>query len=348
MIKFNLRSFRKKIDTFPVPNEFEIIEKERLLEGAVPIHLKDDMDKVRKAPFGISLEQEFKEFHATNYKSGPFYHYQIDNLFLIKNRIYFDNYEYRLNPREKAVRIFDSKDIDLFENAAFSSMRISTVFFGHWLREELMLIDYLQGKNNIVSSSPSTHQKREITDLFNLKCHLTSYSYIKTADMYEGWQHSNIYFDILRKYKDKISSFSEIHKASRQRIVYLQRGNSATNRVLENENKMLELLSIDFDVLSFVAESTPIKELYAAIYSADIILSIEGSQMAHAIIAGKPGSTLLCIQPPYRFYNPFKKYCSDAGIRYAVFVADKGVTEESFNVNFERFKKLLELIESDR
>lgn len=348
MLNLNVRAFRKKIDTFPRQNDYELIENERILDAKVPIYLEGDLDKVKRVPFGITIEQELKDFNAKTYTSGPFYHHQLKNILILKNRFYFNEYEYQLNPLEKPIRIYNSKDIDEFENAAFSSMRISTVFFGHWLREELMLIDYLQGKNNIVSSSPSTHQKREITDLFNLKCHVTSYARIKTVDMYDGWQHSNIYFDILRKYKEKISSLSEIQKSLRQRIVYLKRGNSATNRVLENENKMLELLSADFEVLPFVAESTPINELYAAIYSADIILSIEGSQMAHAIIAGKPGSTLICIQPPYRFYNPFKNYCSDAGIQYAVFVADQGMTEESFNVDIERFKRLLEIIESDR
>tara|TARA_R110001599_G_scaffold209314_6_gene406478 strand:+ start:2747 stop:3793 length:1047 start_codon:yes stop_codon:yes gene_type:complete len=344
MLKINFRTNRKKIDTFPVPKAYDLIEKEKILQATIPIHLDGDLEKVKKVPFGISLDQEIKEFNSTSYKSGPFYSYKLENILLLKNRLYFGEYEYQLNPLEKPLRIYDSNKIQEYKNVAFSSMRISTVFFGHWLREELILIDYLQGKKDIVTSSPPTPQKKEIMDLFDLKCHITPYAKIKYADMYEGWQHTDFYTDILTKYKQKICLLSQYQKVSRQKIVYLKRGQSASKRILENEDMMLELLSKDFEVLSYVAEVTPVKELYAAIYSADIILSIEGSQMAHAIIAGKPGSALICIQPPDRFYNPFKNYCADSGILYSIFVADQSKNNDSFYIDIERFKKLLEKV----
>tara|TARA_R110000787_G_scaffold46612_8_gene113024 strand:+ start:14902 stop:15960 length:1059 start_codon:yes stop_codon:yes gene_type:complete len=346
MLKINFHANRKKIDTFPVPKNYDLIEKEKVLQTSIPIHLDGDLEKVKKVPFGITLEQELKEFNSKTYKSGPFYSYKLENVVLIKNRLYFGEYEYQLNPLENPQRIYNSNQVQLYENAAFSSMRISTVFFGHWLREELILIDYLQGKKDIVTSSPSTPQKKEIMNLFNLKCNVNSFAKISTADMYYGWQHSNVYKEILSSYKQKISLLPSIYSSASKLIVYLKRGYSASKRVLENEEKMLESLSKDFQVLSFIAESTPIEELYAALYKADFILSIEGSQMAHAIIAGKPKSTLICIQPPSRFYNPFKNYCSDADIGYAILVADEGLTKESFVVDIDNLKRLFDKVES--
>lgn len=347
MIKFNFRYFREKTNTFPVKMNYELIEKERTLETNIPIYLDGDLDKVKSVPFGISIKKEMIEFNSKKYISGPFYNYQIENFFLLKNRIYFDNYEYQLNPLEKKIKLYDSRDVVEYDNAAFSSMRISTVFFGHWLREEMVLIDYLQGQKNILSSSILTKQKKEIIDLFGLNYNVVNYAKIKTANLYEGWQHSAIYKNILLKYKEKISLLPGFKDKKLQRIVYLKRGHSASKRYLENEDTMLEALSRDFDVLSFIAETTPVNELYAAIYSADIILSIEGSQMAHSIIAGKHGSTLVCIQPPYRFYNPFKNYCADVDIRYSVFIADQGREKESFYVDIDRLKQLFEKIYSD-
>lgn len=345
MLKLNFKPFTKKIDSFPKPKkDYEIIEEERVIESRLPIYLEGDLEKVKQAPFGITLQDEFEDFFSPTYSSGPFYHYQIDNMLLLKNRIYFDDYEYQLNPLEKAVRYYQSKDLDEIENISFTSMRISNVFFGHWLREELMLIDYLQGKSEILSSSYITPQKKDIVDFFNLKFIVSQYAKIKHADMYDGWQHSKIYIDILKKYKEKIASTMEASDSEMPHIVYLRRGGSATNRALKNENELINTLRKSYKVTDFVAESTPIQELYPKIYSADIILSIEGSQMAHAIIAGRFGATLLCIQPPERFYNPFKNYCADVGLKYAILVAEPGKDKASFFVDIKRLSYLLKKV----
>ena len=101
MIRLNCRFFRKKLNNFPLPKTFEIIEDECQLEAVKPIYLPDDLEKVKQVPFGISVEQEMREFHKTTYKSGPFYRYTLENIFILKNRIYFEDNEYLLNPLEK-------------------------------------------------------------------------------------------------------------------------------------------------------------------------------------------------------------------------------------------------------
>lgn len=347
MLNFNLRILRKKIDNFPKPIEFEIIEKERIIETQEPIYLEGDLEKVKKSPFGRTLEQEFTDFKSSTYTSGPFYKYQLEDLLILRNRIYFNDYEYLLNPLEKPVRKYDSNEVVEYSEAAFSSMRISTVFFGHWLHEELMLIDYIQDKQNIVTSSPITPQKKEISDLFNLKIDFCPYARIKHAEMYDGWQHSTIYINVLNKYKNQIALLSvDKQKTNKPKAVYLKRGHSGIKRHLNNESELIDLISKSFELSVYIAESTPIIELYEAIYDADIIVGVEGSQLAHGIIAGKKRAILICIQPSYRFYNPFKNYCADAEIQYAIFVADQSGENAIFNVNLERFKLLLFKLES--
>lgn len=347
MIRFNCRFFRKKINNFPLPTTYELIEDECTLETVKPIYLPGDLEKVKQVPFGIPLDQEIKEFHKSTYKSGPFFRYTLENIFILKNRIYFEDNEYLLNPLEKALRIYNSDNVVEYNEAAFSSMRISTVFFGHWLHEELMLIDYLQGKQKIITSSPETPQKREIGHLFELQYAFQPLAKIKVVDMHEGWQHSQIYRNILSKYKNKICSLAPQKTTSRLKLVYLKRGNTAEKRNLENEKEMLEAMEAVYDVECFVAESTSIEVLYTEIYNADVILSIEGSQLAHGIIAGKPGAVLACIQPPFRFYNPFKNYCADAGLKYAIFVAEQGLSSSGFYVDLERLKEFFYKLEEE-
>lgn len=344
MLSFNLKPFRKKIDDFPMPKNYEVIEKANSLEVEKPIFLAGELDRVISAPFGIRLEDEFKRFFDETYSSGPFYQYQLENVTILKNRVFFSNYEYLLNPLEKKIRVYNSSDLVEYEHASFSSMRISTVFFGHWLHEELLLIDYLQSKENIVSSSPDMPQKRDIAEFFNLKYSVNPLAKIKLVDMYHGWQHTRIYNNILADYKRKIAILAAAERSSTKlKIVYLKRGLSSVKRDLINEEEVLNTLSKDFDVSSYIAETTPIQELYTAIYSADIILGIEGSQLAHGIVAGRAGAILACIQPPRRFYNPFKTYCADARMKYAIFVAECTVNDDSFYVEIERLRKFIDI-----
>lgn len=349
MLKINHRFFRKKINNFPEPREYQLIEKEMVLSTDIPIHLEGELSRVKQVPFGISLKQELNEFNSKTYIAGPFYQYQLENLLVLKNRIYFDKYEYNLNPLKETPRFYNSDEISEYSSASFSSMRISTVFFGHWLREELMLIDYLQGRDkNIISSSPLTTQKKEISELFNLQFTVAPFAKIQTAKMFHGWQHTKIYKELLKKKKEQISLLTpqyETAKTNRLKIIYLKRGLSSAKRSLTNEDAMLENLAKKYNIESYIAESTPVETLYSAINSADIILSIEGSQMAHGIIAGRAGAVMACIQPPMRFYNPFKNYCTDADMKYAIFVAESGGDGDSFYIDIERFRKFIHLVE---
>ena len=347
MIKINFRPYLRNIESFPLPiSDYEIIEKEKIFDCKPAIYLKEDLKKVKGIAFGAPIEDEINVLNKSTYSSGPFIQYKLQNMLILKNRLYFENYKYALNPLEKTIRFYKTKSIKEFESAAFSSMRISTCFFGHWLHEELQLIDYLQGKEKIVSSSDLIGQKLEIKKLFELEFSYVPFAKIKTVEMFHGWQHTQIQKDIFHKYKQKISKLSHVTFPKQIKIVYLARGESGSksNRIFLNENQLIEQLHKHYDIKRFVAESTPILELYSAIYNADIILGIEGSQMAHAIIAGRPGATLLCIQPPYRFYNPFKTYCEDAKLAYAFIVADLGPNDNMFTVNINKIKNLFDKI----
>lgn len=347
MLKINYRPFRRNIESFPLPiDSYEIIEKEKIFDSKPAIYLKEDLKKVKGVAFGIPIEDEINALNSSTYSSGPFIQYKLQNMLILKNRLYFENYKYALNPLEKAIRFYNTKSIKEFEFAAFSSMRISTCFFGHWLHEELQLIDHLQGKAKIVSSSDLIGQKSEIKKLFELDFEHVAFAKIKTVEMFHGWQHTQIQKDIFQKYKHKISLLSQVTHNKKIKVVYLARGESGskTNRMLVNEKQLMEQLHQDYAFQYFVAESTPIKELYSALYNADIVLGIEGSQMAHAIIAGRPGATLLCIQPPCRFYNPFKNYCEDAKLHYAFIVADQVHNDNMFTVNIDKLKQLFDKI----
>jgi hypothetical protein len=55
------------------------------------------------------------EFNLMTFKSGPFVHYQLKNMLILKSRVYVDKYEYSSHPLEKSVTLYDTRDIKEFE-----------------------------------------------------------------------------------------------------------------------------------------------------------------------------------------------------------------------------------------
>jgi capsular polysaccharide biosynthesis protein len=122
--------------------------------------------------------------------------------------------------------------------------------------------------------------------------------------------------------------------------IMLLRKNTGSSRLLVNEMEIAEKLSRQgFRILSPLETSA--EELIQACLGAKIVVGIEGSHLAHAVLCMAPGSALLTIQPPDRFDATLKDWCDCKQIRYA-FTVGELCSEGGFETTEHQIDRLLQ------
>lgn len=123
--------------------------------------------------------------------------------------------------------------------------------------------------------------------------------------------------------------------------VYILRGDSGTSRQLLNEPQIAEMLSRQgFDIVDPATQT--VEDIVARINCAAIVVSVEGSALAHGLLSMADHGAIVTIQPPRRFNNVWKDFTDTLGMRYGfVMGEDRG---DSFSVDGDDLMRTVALV----
>jgi capsular polysaccharide biosynthesis protein len=83
-------------------------------------------------------------------------------------------------------------------------------------------------------------------------------------------------------------------------------------------------------------------ELVEACLDTDVVVGVEGSQLAHGIAAMRRGGTVITLQPPARFSSIWNGICEGAGLRYGFVV---GHAQGSvFSIDIDGLNRLIDRV----
>ena len=126
-----------------------------------------------------------------------------------------------------------------------------------------------------------------------------------------------------------------------QRFVYLKRGATGARRMLENDEQIeAHLRKAGFDVVEPAKLSA--QEIVKRTLDAELVVSMEGSHLAHLVYTLSDKGTLLVFQPPDRFALPFKDFTDCLGMRFAFLVGDR--TNDGFRIAPDDLDRMMELL----
>ncbi len=123
---------------------------------------------------------------------------------------------------------------------------------------------------------------------------------------------------------------SHYPKKGGKTLVYLKRGKAGLPRVIENENEIMNALSKNgFRIVDSETES--VGELLEILVNAKIVVSMEGSHIAHCIFAVPRDSALLVLQPADRFAANHREWCNCLNVRFGFVVGTAGTAGYVFS-----------------
>ncbi|WP_353144115.1 glycosyltransferase family 61 protein [Paracoccus sp. (in: a-proteobacteria)] len=126
------------------------------------------------------------------------------------------------------------------------------------------------------------------------------------------------------------------------RGVFIFRGVSGDARILEIEAEIAERLEAEYGFLTLYIDRHDADELAHAAGAAQLVVGVEGSQLAHGVIAMAPGGTVLTLQPADRVTTSLKLLTDCWQQRYAMVVGSG--TARGYLVEWDQIRRTLDLI----
>ncbi|SIQ49518.1 Protein of unknown function [Paracoccus thiocyanatus] len=132
------------------------------------------------------------------------------------------------------------------------------------------------------------------------------------------------------------------HDPSPRPGVFIFRGASGDARILENEAEIAERLEAEYGFSTLYIDRMDADELAQAAGATRLVVGVEGSQLAHGVIAMAPGGTVLTLQPADRVTTSLKLLTDCWRQNYAMVVGSG--TARGYRVEWDQLRRTLDLI----
>jgi Glycosyltransferase 61 len=240
-------------------------------------------------------------FKRTNYLIPGHSAYRVKNSWLIDGSI-FPNGTSRIELRDKYTQrgILSDRSLIPLSNvqevplAVLTGTAAGSSWFGHWLEDELPLVMRAQ---NFGPTFRHSRQSYGDEAYYLERAQLAPIANYETAHFDDLWiiednfQNPNK----VQRYLELRKRFQVKHAGSKR--VYLHRGNTGNLRCPTNEKDLL--ISIEkegFVVLDLARASAA--ERAKVLGEAELVVSIEGSHLAHALYLCPRGAQIVVMAPP--------------------------------------------------
>lgn len=217
---------------------------------------------------------------------------------------------------------------------------IGNRWFGNWLLNDCLAYRLAEAQGHQVTSAPARGG------------HIARYEQLlgMTPE-----RIGDVHFDELVLFDDLSNTRSRQARAQENRTrlvagrdparlpgVFIFRGSSGDARILENEAEIAERLEADYGFQTLYIDRDDADRMAAAAGAAEIVIGVEGSQLAHGVIAMRPGGTLVTLQPPNRVTTSLKQLTDCWRQRYAMVVGTG--TARGYRIDWDQLRRTLDLI----
>jgi hypothetical protein len=309
------------------------------VSGPPGICLPGQLDRIEEAAFGLDVKTEIAQFSGAPKVTLAARRIELHN-------VYIDGYSLHCQGRTLCMRTdgqADIPDTDIIElqDAGLRSSFLGCWFFGHWLRDDCATHELAHDFGPVLGiQTPFWPDKQDYLTLFQQEVLTARQAYVSKLVM----------FDDIHQGLDKAVRFEILRKKIRQSVipehsnhlVYLRRGGTASARSISNESQVAEALE-QRGVIIVSAEQMSIPDMVAKLLGARMIISIEGSQISHALYTLNDGGSVLAIQPPDRFFNSHMDWLRVLNMHYGI-VVGQGLGGQ-FHIDVNELLRTIDLMD---
>jgi hypothetical protein len=228
-----------------------------------------------------------------------------------------------------------------FNEACLITSNFGSHFFGTYLQYDFPLALLPESGATLISmvTKPFSHAE-EYRRLCSVPAsHLVHQGFVRKLTMYSDHAENPSKEERYRALRASVkAAFANEAKGSFPGV-FIRRGRSGELRLLENEPEVeAELARLGFRIVD--PETQSARQIAAACFDAPLVISVEGSQISHAIYTMADRATLLVLQPPNRFSMSYKEFTDRVQMRFAFLVGLP--SPQGFRVEIAELKALID------
>lgn len=249
---------------------------------------------------------------------APTMAYLLRDADLVDGVLYVGGAERHLRQRRRRSAVFRRPEVDL--SGAMYETWVGNRWFGNWLTDNGITYPLAAAAGKPVTTAPQGTG------------HVPRYeALLGIAPTRIGDAHFNemTLFDDLPQNAGKrarAAAMRDLLLAGRTPApvpgVFLLRGRTGDQRLLENEDDIATRLNVDYGFTILDATKMTVDALIDACGGARVVAGVEGSQLVHGLVVAPPGSTLFTIQPPDRVTAAMKLMTDRMDQTFALVVAE--------------------------
>jgi hypothetical protein len=297
----------------------EILFPEEKVHFPPSIYVEGQLDKVTGAPAESTKDAEIAAITRLTGTNSATIAYRLKDVAFVDGSVYVGNLRYFITENSR----FGSGPYDVheFKDAALVSSFYGTKYFGHWLSDDCCA-------NLLATELGRPALCLPIDSYFDADCYLSALGQLwapvvraRIADLTVFADYS---FNALRRaryqtLRKRVSA--RFSRNGRRSLVYLKRGKTGSRRVIQNEDIIIDILAKrGFIVVD--PETTPVERIMEILVTARIVVSLEGSHIAHCLYCVPLDSGLLVLQPADRFALNHREWANCLGVKFGFVVGD--------------------------
>jgi glycosyl transferase family 61 len=335
-----LRRLGCDIDLIKSAVAVEFLHTGEQISAPKAIALPGQYDRVRACAFGRSRKLEIAQLQGAPRAIGPTVRYELRDV-LVANGILYGRGKQKYFNRLSAAEV--PREWPKLDEVGLRSSFVGCQFFGHWLRDDcathLLAAD---SPTTVSMPTPPWPDRRAYLDLFGQEYAELDYAHIRRLILFEDISQNAHKVERFRSLRTRMQTTAGMKEGDNE-IVYIKRGGSGKRRALLNENELIDAMSAR-GVHIAQPEEHSADRLISALYGARIVISIEGSQLSHALYTIRDAGAILVIQPPNRFFNSHMDWARALGIHYAVTVGQE--RQSGFHLPVDDLLRTIDLLDA--
>jgi hypothetical protein len=279
-------------------------------KGLPSKHLAGQLDRITAVAFDGDIAKEVSQFLGGERDIGPTKRIIIRNVFFNRGVVYSGFARKLISSPTKNNSMIGS--IGYSGTVSLKSSFLGCYFFGHWLRDDCATTEIADDGTAFFAPSPNWPDKAVYLDRFGINLPTAGIMWAKRLIIYDDVSQNQHKIDRVRKLRQRLGV--DRGCANPKEIVYVKRGSSGEARKLLNENQIVAALQ-QRGVYCASPEDL-LNPLVDQIRGCRLFISIEGSQISHAIYSVRDGGGVLVLQPPHRFFNSHMDWASPLDLQY--------------------------------
>ncbi len=213
-------------------------------------------------------------------------------------------------------------------------------YFGQWLIDDCITYPMAGAEGTPITIMH--HESQHVSDyekLLGMSSLRVGKAYFRELVIFDDFGKNEHKRD---RFKAAIARITPKSGVSPHEGVFVLRGKTGTRRILKNEREVAEHLAKHRGVRVIDPLICTVDQILRTCAGAKFIIGVEGSHLVHALMTMTRESSVLALQPPFRFATALKDVADSVGAKFGFVVGQQQGPD--FAVSAEEIERTMDLM----